>query len=127
MCCSLHFQQFLGVPLYWYNKDWYYAWQALAKQMFGLLLVTMQDWWCPMHVRITGDKSVQGQIKQLADGKVQLDFPERVVLISNHQVCLRILFHGHYADQPFYRSIPIGYSCGGLPSQRKCMATSSLF
>jgi lysocardiolipin and lysophospholipid acyltransferase len=82
----MHFQQILGLPLYFYNQDWYYAWQALAKQFFSILLVTMTEWWSPTEVRITWDKSVDGQISQNPDGKVKLNFPERMVLISNHQI-----------------------------------------
>ena len=87
---SLHFQQILGLPLYFYNKDWYYSWQALVKQYFGILLVTLTEWWSPTEVRITGDKSVEGQIVKTPEGKVKFQFPERIVQISNHQVCLFI-------------------------------------
>jgi hypothetical protein len=84
--CSLHFQQILGIPLYFYNKDWYYSWQALAKQFFGLLLVSLTDWWNPINVRLSGDKSIAGQIVVTPNGRVKLKFPKRTVVISNHQV-----------------------------------------
>jgi hypothetical protein len=84
---SLHFQQILGLPLYFYDKNWYYSWQALVKQYFGILLVTLTEWWSPTEVRITCDKSVEGQIVKTPEGKVKFQFPERIVQISNHQVC----------------------------------------
>jgi len=85
---SLHFQQLLGLPLYFYDKDWYYSWQALVKQFFGLLLVSLTDWWNPINVRISGDKSIAGQIVVTPEGRVKLKFPKRVVVISNHQVLI---------------------------------------
>lgn len=78
--------QFFGVPLYWLNRDLYYAYMALTKQSFGIFVTTLTQWWAPTPVRVSGDASVAGQIKKAKDGRVQLDFPERVVLIGNHQV-----------------------------------------
>lgn len=37
-------------------------------------------------MRITWDESVDGQIMQTADGKAKLNFADRALLISNHQV-----------------------------------------
>lgn len=39
-------------------------------------------------VKISGDESVTGQIRSTTDGAtgVELAFPERIVLIANHQV-----------------------------------------
>ncbi|KAF2668933.1 acyltransferase-like protein [Microthyrium microscopicum] len=101
----LHFQQFLGVPLYWYNQDWYYAWQAFTKRQFGIVLITLQEWWSPMKVRVSGDKSIQGQIRLQPNGRLRLDFPERIIIVSNHQLYIDWLFmwwaaftakmHGH--------------------------------
>jgi lysocardiolipin and lysophospholipid acyltransferase len=85
-CHSMHITQFMGAPLYFYDKDWYYAWMALTKQHFGLFIVTMQTWWTPTLVRVSGDASVRGQLLQSADGRLECDFPERLVLLANHQV-----------------------------------------
>jgi lysocardiolipin and lysophospholipid acyltransferase len=76
----------LGLPLYFYNKDWYYAWQAFAKQYFGILLITLTQWWSPAEMQITYDKSLEGQFVRTPNGGIQLRFPERIVQISNHQV-----------------------------------------
>jgi lysocardiolipin and lysophospholipid acyltransferase len=78
--------QFFGVPLYWLNRDLYYAYMALTKQSFGIFVTTLTQWWAPTPVRVSGDASVAGQIKKTKDGRVELDFPERVVMIGNHQV-----------------------------------------
>jgi len=37
-------------------------------------------------VRVTGDRGVRDQIRLTSDGRLELDFPERIVLIANHQV-----------------------------------------
>jgi hypothetical protein len=84
---SIHITQFLGVPLYWVNRELYYSYMALTKQSFGLVVTTMTHWWSPTTIRISGDSSVEGQIRKTADGRVEFAFPERLVLIANHQVC----------------------------------------
>jgi hypothetical protein len=83
---SILVSQLMGAPLYFYDKDLYYAWMAMTKQHFGLVITTMTQWWSPTTVRISGDKSVRGQLRQAADGRIECDFPERIVLIANHQV-----------------------------------------
>jgi hypothetical protein len=59
---------------------------ALTKQSFGILVTTMTQWWSPTVVRISGDDGVSGQIKQKGDGRVEFSFPDRLVMIANHQV-----------------------------------------
>jgi lysocardiolipin and lysophospholipid acyltransferase len=78
--------QFLGVPLYWINKDLYYAYMALTKQSFGIFVTTLTQWWAPTVVRVSGDASVAGQLKKTADGMLECSFPDRLVMIANHQV-----------------------------------------
>ncbi|KZF22569.1 hypothetical protein L228DRAFT_210419 [Xylona heveae TC161] len=85
-CISINLTQFLGSPLYFISKDYYYAYMAMTKQSFGLLITTMTQWWSPTTVRISGDKSVRGQLRKTADGRLECDFPERLVLIANHQL-----------------------------------------
>jgi 1-acyl-sn-glycerol-3-phosphate acyltransferase len=84
--------QFIGAPLYWINRDLYYAYMALTKQSFGVFVTTLTQWWAPTVVRVSGDASVAGQIKRTEDGRVELHFPGRLVLIANHQVWKEILF-----------------------------------
>lgn len=85
-CIAIHITQILGAPLYWINRDLYYAYMALTKQSFGLLITTMTHWWGPTTIRISGDTSVADQIRKTADGLVEFDFPERMVMIANHQI-----------------------------------------
>lgn len=82
----MHITQWLGVPLYFYDKDWYYAWMALTKSHFTLVIVSVQAWWAPTLIRISGDASVRGQLQKTSDGRLECDFPERIILLSNHQV-----------------------------------------
>lgn len=83
---SIHGAQLLGTPLYFYNKDYFYAYMALCKQYFGLSATVGTQMFSPTTIRISGDSSVKGQLKQLADGRLECDFPERIVLTANHQI-----------------------------------------
>jgi hypothetical protein len=59
---------------------------SVTKQSFGLLATTMTHWWAPSLIRISGDASVAGQFSLAPDGRIQCAFPERLVMIANHQV-----------------------------------------
>lgn len=83
---AINLSQFLGTPLYLVNQDWYNAWIAFTKQSFGLLTMTLTQTFAPTKVIISGDASVRGQLLQSTDGNLILDFPERLVLIANHQI-----------------------------------------
>ncbi|KAI2607808.1 acyltransferase-domain-containing protein [Hypoxylon sp. NC1633] len=85
-CLAINITQFLGVPLYLVSRDFYYAYMSLTKASFGLLLTTMTKWWAPTIIRISGDASVAGQLSLTPDGRIQCDFPERMVMIANHQI-----------------------------------------
>lgn len=50
--------------------------------------MTMTQWWAPTIVRVSGDESVRGQLLQTLDGNLLCKFPERLVMIANHQVLL---------------------------------------
>src|SRR3954447_7463876 len=82
----IHMTQLVGTPLSLINKDYYYAWMALTKQSFGIVIITITQWFSPTLMRVSGDASVRGQIRRAADGRLETDFPERLVLISNHQI-----------------------------------------
>lgn len=84
--CSIIVTQYLGAPLYFYNKDWYYAWMAYTKRMFGILITTMTYWWAPVTMVVSGDQSMRGQMRLDEMGRLVCDFPERLILIANHQV-----------------------------------------
>ncbi|EMD92575.1 hypothetical protein COCC4DRAFT_58130 [Bipolaris maydis ATCC 48331] len=78
--------QYFGCPLYLYSKNLFYAWMAMSKQHFGIVITTMTYCWAPVTMRVSGDKSMRGQLKKTKDGRLESDFPERLVLISNHQI-----------------------------------------
>lgn len=63
---------------------------ATTKRYFGITITTMTHVWANTLVRISGDASVAGQIKATANGGVEFNFPERAVLIANHQVCRKL-------------------------------------
>ena len=83
---SIVISEFLGVPLYLLNKEWYYSNIARAKEAFGITITCMTKWWSPTTIRISGDASVAGQLSQHPDGRLLTNFPERIVLIANHQL-----------------------------------------
>ncbi|KAK3366148.1 acyltransferase-domain-containing protein [Lasiosphaeria ovina] len=85
-CIAIHITQLIGAPLYWINHDLYYAYMSLTKQSFGVTITTMTKWWGPTTIRISGDASVAGQIRKTKDGLVEFTFPERMIMIANHQI-----------------------------------------
>lgn len=85
-CMAINASQFLGAPLYLINHDWYNSWIAFTKQSFGLLTSTMTQWWAPTKIRVSGDSSVRGQLLQTVDGDLLCNFPQRLVMIANHQI-----------------------------------------
>ena len=83
---AINASQFLGAPLYLVNKDWYNAWMAFTKQSFGLLTTTLTQYWAPTVMRVSGDKSMRGQLLKSTDGELICNFPKKLVLIANHQL-----------------------------------------
>lgn len=83
---SIQLTQIVGLPLYWINRQLFDDYVAVTKQSFGLIITTMTYWWGPTTIRISGDESVAGQIKKTEDGRAEFKFPERMVMIANHQI-----------------------------------------
>ena len=46
----------------------------------------MTQWWAPTIVRVSGDSTMRGQLLRSVDGSLLCDFPQRMVLIANHQI-----------------------------------------
>ena len=46
----------------------------------------MTQWWAPTVVRVSGDSTMRGQLLQGVDGSLFCDFPQRMILIANHQI-----------------------------------------
>ncbi|KAL2848481.1 acyltransferase-domain-containing protein [Aspergillus pseudoustus] len=86
-CCIITLvTQIVGSPLYFVSKEKYYAWMASTKRSFAVVITALTQWGCPTYVRVSGDNSVRGQIHIANDGRLKTNFPERLVLIANHQV-----------------------------------------
>ncbi|KIV85305.1 hypothetical protein PV11_01012 [Exophiala sideris] len=102
---SIHVTQFLGAPLYLWNKDLYYAYMALTKQSFGVAGVAGTRWFAPTKVRVSWGKDLRGQFHKTTSGRLETSFPERLVYVANHQVYTEWLYlwwiaytssmHGH--------------------------------
>ncbi|KAI9841495.1 MAG: hypothetical protein M1837_000656 [Sclerophora amabilis] len=84
--CTMGATQYIGSPLYYVNKDYFYAYMAMTKQSFGLFITTLCQWWSPTLIRISWDRTMDGQMRLTKDGRLECSFPERIVLIANHQL-----------------------------------------
>ncbi|KAI1932418.1 hypothetical protein LOZ58_000817 [Ophidiomyces ophidiicola] len=85
-CVAIVITQTLGLPLYVINRRWYYSYIAMTKQFFGIIITALTEWCSPTPVRISGDHSMRDQFSLQPDGRVVTKFPNRLVLIANHQV-----------------------------------------
>ncbi|KAI4123787.1 MAG: hypothetical protein LQ338_005091 [Usnochroma carphineum] len=85
-CMAINASQVLGAPLYLINEDWYNAWIAFTKQSWGVLTTSMTQCWAPTVVRVSGHKSIRGELLRTTDGNLLSNFPERLILIANHQI-----------------------------------------
>ncbi|KAH8652073.1 acyltransferase [Xylariales sp. PMI_506] len=85
-CIIINVTQFIGSPLYILNRELYYSYMALTKQSFGLLVTTMTHWWAPTVIRVSGEAAVAEQLSLTPDGRIECAFPERMVMIANHQI-----------------------------------------
>ncbi|MCJ1308070.1 hypothetical protein MMC25_001721 [Agyrium rufum] len=85
-CLAVNASQFLGAPLYLINEDWYNSWIAFTKQSFGLLMMSLTQQWAPTVVRVSGDRSVAGQLRQTREGNLYCNFPDRIIMMANHQI-----------------------------------------
>ncbi|KAF2858171.1 acyltransferase-domain-containing protein [Piedraia hortae CBS 480.64] len=82
----LHGSQYMGASLYLWSRRRYYAWMAMTKEHFGLLITSMTQTWSPTTLRISGDASMAGLMEKQADGMLRLRLGERIVLMANHQI-----------------------------------------
>lgn len=80
----------------------------------------MTQCWAPTVVRVSGDKSVRGQLSQSKEGDLVCDFPSRLILVANHQVC-GVREPGK-PELKLYRFTQTGCTCGGSDIPRACTA-----
>lgn len=59
---------------------------SMTKRLFAITTILMTQIWGPTTIRISGDETVAGEILATEGGGVQFNFPERMVMIANHQV-----------------------------------------
>ncbi|KAL6821350.1 acyltransferase domain-containing protein [Trichoderma camerunense] len=85
-CVTIVASQVLGCWLYFVNREIYYDYMALTKRWFAIVVTWMTQIWGPVTIRISGDESVAGEIRPTEGGGVQFNFPERLVMIANHQI-----------------------------------------
>lgn len=85
-CMSINIAQLLGAPMYYWRKDYFYAWMALTKQSFALVMLSLTQWFTPSMFRVSWDPDLRGQFTKTKDGRLETQFPERLVLMANHQI-----------------------------------------
>ena len=88
-CCSvvLLVTQCFGLPLYYLGyRDYWHSYMVVTKQGFGLVITSVTQWFSPTVIRVSGDASVRGQLKMTDDGRLETRFPQRLVMITNHQL-----------------------------------------
>lgn len=87
-CAMMNMTQFFGIPFYFWDKSYYYAWMSLTKQSFAVVLIMVTQTFSPTLIRVSWDKSMRGQLSKAKDGSGRLEtrFPERMVLMANHQI-----------------------------------------
>jgi 1-acyl-sn-glycerol-3-phosphate acyltransferase len=84
---ALNFSQFLSLLLWPFSHSYYHSYIKHTQRCFGILLVAINQFFAPSNFVITVDKSAAGVLKQSWNGaKVELDMPERLILIANHQI-----------------------------------------
>ncbi|RIA82640.1 acyltransferase-domain-containing protein, partial [Glomus cerebriforme] len=84
---ALNFSQFLSLLLWPFSHSYYHSYIKHTQRCFGILLVAINQFFAPSNFVITLDKSAKGVLKQSWNGaKVELDMPERLILIANHQI-----------------------------------------
>lgn len=79
--------QLVGSPLALISPDWWHAWIDFTKQMFGILLIFITQWWTPLRVKISHDPALN-ELFAVDDktGHLHSKFAKRAVVMSNHQL-----------------------------------------
>ncbi|KAH7012391.1 acyltransferase-domain-containing protein [Macrophomina phaseolina] len=83
---AINAAQFIGLPFKMIDPQFYNDYIAFTKQSFAVLVTTLTQWWSPTEVRVSGDPSIPGQLLLKPDGSLECRFPERLVLMANHQL-----------------------------------------
>ena len=93
LCAAvIHTNQLIMALFYFVNKTYFNAFMTYTKQQFGIVISTVTQWFTPTLIRVSGDASVAGQITRSRDGRLVTKFPERLVLMSNHQIYTEWLY-----------------------------------
>ncbi|OJD32054.1 acyltransferase-domain-containing protein [Diplodia corticola] len=83
---AINAAQFIGLPFKMIDPKFYNEYIAFTKQSFAVLITTMTQWWSPTKVHVSGDASIPSQLSLKPDGSLECRFPERMVLMANHQL-----------------------------------------
>ncbi|KAF4539340.1 Phospholipid glycerol acyltransferase [Lasiodiplodia theobromae] len=83
---AINAAQFIGLPFKMIDPKFYNDYIAFTKQSFAVLITTLTQWWSPTKVHVSGDGSIPNQLFLKPDGSLECRFPDRMVLMANHQL-----------------------------------------
>ncbi|ORX85634.1 hypothetical protein K493DRAFT_341740 [Basidiobolus meristosporus CBS 931.73] len=83
----INFSQIAGLALKPINNGCFKRFIDYTQRMFGLLLVAITELFAPASFVITADPDAADIFNDTSDPSLpQLSFPERIILIANHQI-----------------------------------------
>ncbi|TKA78100.1 hypothetical protein B0A49_07000 [Cryomyces minteri] len=83
---AINASQLMGAPLKYMDPALYDGYMAQTKESFAVLITSMTQWFAPTKVRVSGDESMRGQLIRQENGDLKCNFPDRIVLMANHQL-----------------------------------------
>ncbi|CAG8495089.1 10443_t:CDS:2 [Acaulospora morrowiae] len=78
---------YFAALLFWpFQNNLFHNLIVHTQRCYGTLLVSINQYFAPSNFIITVDETAKGVVKQTWNGaKIELDIPERIILIANHQ------------------------------------------
>ncbi|KAF0439675.1 acyltransferase-domain-containing protein [Gigaspora margarita] len=79
---AINFSQFAALLIWPLNKNLFRNIIIHTQKCYGILLVTITQFFAPCEVIITTDESAKGVLSPTC----KFNFPDRMILIGNHQI-----------------------------------------
>ncbi|RHZ70587.1 hypothetical protein Glove_269g37 [Diversispora epigaea] len=88
-CTLINLAQFSALLLWPFPNNLFHNFIIYTQRCYGNILVSMNQFFAPSKFIITVDKSAKNIVSTWSDGnnsKFELDMPERLILMANHQI-----------------------------------------
>jgi len=85
-CLAIALTQLILSPLWLFDRELFRSWIVHTKEAFGIVATTITEYWAPTPVRVTAEGALVKDLQLGEDGLLQGKFPDRLVLIANHQL-----------------------------------------